>query len=93
MKSYKITKMKKILLIISIILLLTSCHKAKYKDVEKIKVGMTRNELFEIMPEKGWHSYDNGEYTYTWDYQTPDRYLKTFYVTMSNDIVTSTYSY
>lgn len=84
--------MKKFLFIISLVLILSSCMDCKYYQVEKIHNGMTLKEVFEFLPEIGWNEYNDGKYSYGWNYHSPDGFKKTFWVIVKNGVVVTNYS-
>jgi len=86
--------MKKIfiaLLMVGSIFFLTSCFKVKSEMVEKIKIGMTTEQVFKIIPDSkdNWHDCNNGVYRYGWNFYAPDGYKRTFWVDIKDDKVVS----
>jgi len=65
----------------------------KYDQIEKVKVGMTQEELFSVLGDKGWNEYDEYGYEYKWRYKAPNGKRKIFLVTINNGVVTDIDSY
>ena len=82
----------KLILFVAMIFIATSCFKVKSEQIEKVRIGMTKTELFKILPERGWNSCNNNVYQYGWNFWSPDGYKKTFWVDMKNDVVINTYT-
>ena len=89
--------MKKLLLVLLVFVFITSCnYETKPEMVEQIKIGMTSEEVFEIMPGDSteWDECNSGEYRYGWNFKAPgDDYSKqTFWVIIENGIVINVYT-
>lgn len=58
------------------------------EQVSKVKVGMTKEEVFETLGEEGWSNYDERGFQYGYNFKSPGGGKKTFWVTIKNDVVT-----
>jgi len=56
--------------------------------VSRVEVGMTKQEVFEILGEEGWSNYDERGFQYGYNFKSPGGGKKTFWVTIKNDVVT-----
>lgn len=68
-----------------------SCNDTTPEQVEKIKIGMTNEQVQKTLGEMGWNEYRNGEYTYGWKYNSPDGFRKTFWVVIKDNKVVNMY--
>ena len=64
------------------------------EQIEQIKVGMTKAEVFTHLEDKGWSEYDDKGYHYAWNFKSPNGSKKTFWVTINySDVVTDIATY
>lgn len=77
----------------------TSCafqYQAKSEMVEQIKIGMSSEEVFDILPGDAseWDECDDGKYKYGWNFKPPsgDYYKKTFWVIIKDGKVINVYT-
>ena len=88
--------MKKLLVILMIICSVMSCghmFELKYKDVYKVRVGMTWLELSVILPDMRPDEYNApNELRFGNNYVTEGGRKSTFWVIMNDSIVTNFYS-
>jgi len=59
-----------------------------FQQVEKVEIGMTKDEVFTHLEDFGWSEYDERGYQYSWRFKSPSGNKKTFLVTIKDDVVT-----
>jgi outer membrane lipoprotein-sorting protein len=80
-------------IIVIILLLLNSCHQTKKEDVYKIKLGMTYEQVEEIMPFMEVTEYNApNDYRYAFNYISESGQTKTFWIIIRNGKVVNFYS-
>lgn len=76
--------------------LIYTIHESRGPDprqVESISVGMTQQELFKVLEDKGWSEYDERGYHYSWNFKSPSGGKKTFWVTIKDSVITDIATY
>lgn len=63
-----------------------------YEQIIKVEVGMKKQEVFDILGEKGWDEYDENGFDYYWRFKAPSGKEKTFWVTMKDGVVIDIYT-
>lgn len=69
-------------------LLITSSLDTTPEQISKVKVGMSKEEVFKILGEMGWSEYDEDGYDYGYKFYSPDGGLRVFWVTIKDGKVT-----
>jgi len=75
----------KYILIILTALIMTSCYNTKFEDVENLKIGMSKEEMFKVIEEKGWDDRYGNKYIYYYKFVTPNEHFATLCVTLENN--------
>ena len=78
----------KYILIILTALIMTSCFQTKFEDVEKLRIGMSKEEMFRVVPKRGWGDRYDNKYIYYYNFHNPEGYKSTLSVTIENDKIT-----
>ena len=63
------------------------------EQVEQVSVGMTQEELFKILEDKGWSGYDERGYHYSWSFKSPSGIKGEFLVIVKDSVVTDIATY
>lgn len=64
---------------------MTSCYSTKFEDVENLKIGMSKEEMFRVLEEKGWDGRYDNKYIYYYNFFTPNGSRSTLSVTLENN--------
>lgn len=67
---------------------MTSCYDTKFEDVENLKIGMSKEEMFRVIEEKGWDDRYDNKYIYYYNFLTPADHISTLSVTLENNRIT-----
>jgi len=77
-----------------IVLISTDSSSQEAEQIEQIRVGMSKAEVFTHLEDKGWSEYDEDGYHYAWNFRSPSGDRKTFWVTINyNNVVTDIATY
>jgi len=77
-----------IAMVISLPFILMNCDKdTTPEQVSKVKVGMSQEEVFEILGEMGWSEYDENGYDYGYRFRSPNGGRRVFWVTIKDNKV------
>jgi len=94
----KVLNVVGVVFIISIVFILpwviiNSQYDTTAEQVSTVKVGMTKQEVFDALGEEGWSNYDEDGFDYGYNFKSPGGGKKTFWVTIKNDVVTDIATY
>lgn len=63
------------------------------EQIQQVERGMSKEEVFELLGEKGWSEYDEDGFEYGWNFHAPNGVRQTFWVTINKKgIVTDIYT-